>query len=61
MSKTVKKFKGKTAREHRADAIARMRDNLPPDVVKKILGNKNAMGGYMKRNDGGMAKNTRIF
>tara|TARA_R110000824_G_scaffold332305_1_gene518941 strand:- start:352 stop:525 length:174 start_codon:yes stop_codon:yes gene_type:complete len=57
----MKKFKGKTAREHRADAIERMKKNLPPPVVKKILGNNNAMGGYMKLNDGGMAKNTRIF
>ena len=61
MSKTVKKFKGKTAREARQINLNKLKKVLPPDVVERIFKNKNAMGGYMKRNDGGMAKNTRIF
>tara|TARA_R110000796_G_scaffold229309_1_gene346581 strand:- start:138 stop:323 length:186 start_codon:yes stop_codon:yes gene_type:complete len=55
------KYKGKNARELEMDAIKRIKENLPPDVVKKIFKDKKAMGGYMKRNDGGIAKNTRIF
>ena len=57
----MKKFKGKTAREARQINLDKLKKVLPPDVVEKIFKKKNAMGGYMKLNDGGMAKNTRIF
>ena len=57
----MKKFKGKTAREARQINLDKLKKVLPPDVVEKIFKKKNAMGGYMKRNDGGMATNTRVF
>jgi hypothetical protein len=55
------RFKGKTASEARQINLDKLKKVLPPNVVKKIFGNKKAMGGYMKRNDGGIAKNTRMF
>ena len=55
------RFKGKTAREARQIDLDKIKKILSPSVVKKIFKNKNAMGGYMKRNDGGIAKNTRMF
>jgi len=55
------RFKGKTAREVDQINLDKLKKFLSPSVVKKIFKNKNAMGGYMKRNDGGIAKNTRMF
>jgi len=55
------RFKGKKASEARQINLDKLKKVLPPNVFKKIFENKNAMGGYMKRNDGGIAKNTRMF
>jgi len=55
------RFKGKTASEAHQINLDKLKKILPPHIAKKIFPKKNAMGGYMKRNDGGIAKKTRMF